>query len=152
MRTLPVIAGLMMLGMAPCLSANITARDWGTTAKGETVRLFTLKGAKGLEAHITNYGGVIVDLLVPVKGGKKIDVMLGYDDFKSYEKGGVYGAIIGRYVGRISHGGSFPIRVQNAGLVAAVTVSGLPQRADHELVVEALCLELNQGYSALRLD
>lgn len=97
----------MMLGMAPCHAANITARDWGTTAKGETVRLFTLKGAKGLEAHITNFGGVIVDLLVPVKGGRKIDVMLGYDDFKSYEKGGVYGAIIGRYVGRISHGGSF---------------------------------------------
>jgi uncharacterized protein (UPF0303 family) len=51
-----------------------------------------------------------------------------------------------------SHGGSFPIRVQNAGLVAAITVSGLPQRADHELVVEALCLELNQDYSAFRLD
>jgi len=51
-----------------------------------------------------------------------------------------------------SHGGSFPIRVQNAGLVAAVTVSGLPQRADHELVVEALCLELNQDCSALHLD
>lgn len=50
-----------------------------------------------------------------------------------------------------SHGGSFPVRVQNAGLVAAVTVSGLPQRADHELVVEALCLELNHDYSALRL-
>jgi len=108
MRTLPVLAGLMMLAATPCLAANITARDWGTTAKGETVRLFTLKGAHGLEAHITNYGGVIVDLLVPVKGGKKIDVMLGYDDFKSYEKGGVYGAIIGRTVGRISHGGSFP--------------------------------------------
>ncbi|MFP5228140.1 MAG: heme-degrading domain-containing protein [Acidobacteriota bacterium] len=50
-----------------------------------------------------------------------------------------------------SHGGSFPIRVQNAGLVAAVTVSGLPQRADHELVVEALCAELSQDYSSLRL-
>jgi len=50
-----------------------------------------------------------------------------------------------------SHGGSFPIRVQNAGLVATVTVSGLPQRADHELVVEALCLELNQDYDPLRL-
>jgi uncharacterized protein (UPF0303 family) len=50
-----------------------------------------------------------------------------------------------------SHGGSFPICVQNAGLIAAVTVSGLPQRADHELVVEALCDELNQSYDSLRL-
>jgi uncharacterized protein (UPF0303 family) len=51
-----------------------------------------------------------------------------------------------------SHGGSFPIRVQNAGLVAAVAVSGLPQRADHELVVEALCAELKQDYESLRLS
>ncbi|HEX4310563.1 MAG TPA: heme-degrading domain-containing protein [Acidobacteriaceae bacterium] len=50
-----------------------------------------------------------------------------------------------------SHGGSFPIRVANAGIVAAVTVSGLPQRADHELVVEALCAELGHDYAALRL-
>jgi uncharacterized protein (UPF0303 family) len=50
-----------------------------------------------------------------------------------------------------SHGGSFPIRVVNAGIVAAVTVSGLPQRADHELVVEALSAELDQDYAELRL-
>lgn len=50
-----------------------------------------------------------------------------------------------------SHGGSFPIRVTHAGIVAAVTVSGLPQRADHELVIEALCAELGQDYTALRL-
>ena len=97
----------MLLAVCPAQAANITARDWGTTTKGETVQLFTLKGAKGLEACISNFGGVIVDLLVPAKGGRKLDVMLGYDDFKSYERGGVYGAIIGRYVGRISHGGSF---------------------------------------------
>lgn len=50
-----------------------------------------------------------------------------------------------------SHGGSFPVRVQNAGFVGAVTVSGLPQRADHELVVEALCAELEQDYRSLAL-
>ncbi len=37
-----------------------------------------------------------------------------------------------------SHGGSVPIRVNGVGCVGAVTVSGLPQREDHELVVEAL--------------
>jgi uncharacterized protein (UPF0303 family) len=35
-------------------------------------------------------------------------------------------------------GGSVPIRVQGAGVVAAVTVSGLAQVEDHALVVRAL--------------
>lgn len=37
-----------------------------------------------------------------------------------------------------SHGGAFPIYVKGTGQVATVTVSGLPQKADHDLVVEAL--------------
>jgi uncharacterized protein (UPF0303 family) len=36
------------------------------------------------------------------------------------------------------HGGAVPIRVAGAGVVAVATVSGLPQLADHQLVVEAL--------------
>jgi uncharacterized protein (UPF0303 family) len=45
-----------------------------------------------------------------------------------------------------SHGGSFPLRVAGAGVIGSVTVSGLPQRADHELVVEALCGQLGRNY------
>jgi Uncharacterized conserved protein len=50
-----------------------------------------------------------------------------------------------------SHGGSFPLKVKGAGIVGSVTVSGLPQRADHELVVEALCNILNRNYEELKL-
>jgi uncharacterized protein (UPF0303 family) len=35
--------------------------------------------------------------------------------------------------------------------VGSVTVSGLPQRADHELVVEALCSILGRDYAELKL-
>jgi uncharacterized protein (UPF0303 family) len=37
-----------------------------------------------------------------------------------------------------AHGGSYPICVVGAGVVAAVTVSGLPQHEDHRLVVAGL--------------
>jgi uncharacterized protein (UPF0303 family) len=42
-----------------------------------------------------------------------------------------------------AHGGSFPIHVAGTGIIGSATVSGLPQREDHNLVVEAICLELN---------
>jgi uncharacterized protein (UPF0303 family) len=51
-----------------------------------------------------------------------------------------------------THGGSFPLTVEGAGVVGSVTVSGLPQRADHELAVEALCGLLRRDYAELRLE
>jgi uncharacterized protein (UPF0303 family) len=48
-------------------------------------------------------------------------------------------------------GGSFPLTVTNAGVIGSLTVSGLPQRQDHELVVEVLCLHCGRDYSKLAL-
>lgn len=47
-----------------------------------------------------------------------------------------------------SHGGAFPIHVNGTGVVATVTVSGLPQQEDHDLVVEALRDFLGQDRQA----
>ncbi|OBZ94442.1 hypothetical protein ADU59_17435 [Pararhizobium polonicum] len=49
------------------------------------------------------------------------------------------------------HGGSFPIVVKGTGCIGAVTVSGLPQRDDHIMVVEALAKLLGKNVDALTL-
>jgi len=60
-----------------------------------------------------------------------------------------YGLLPAEYV---AAGGSFPIALAGLGVIGAVTVSGLTQRADHELVVEALCAELELDFADLALD
>jgi uncharacterized protein (UPF0303 family) len=50
------------------------------------------------------------------------------------------------------HGGCFPINLQGTGCVGTITVSGLPQRQDHELVVEVLAEFLQQPLAELALD
>jgi uncharacterized protein (UPF0303 family) len=50
-----------------------------------------------------------------------------------------------------AHGGSFPVAIAGSGVIGSVAVSGLPQRADHEFVVQALCHELGCEYAELKL-
>lgn len=50
-----------------------------------------------------------------------------------------------------SHGGAFPITIAGSGIIGSVTVSGLPQREDHNLVIEALCITLHRDHQSLRL-
>lgn len=61
---------------------------------------------------------------------------------------GKFGLLLNDYA---AHGGSFPLTVAGAGVIGSATVSGLPQRVDHELVVQAIAELSGQDYGALRL-
>ncbi|QXI26624.1 heme-degrading domain-containing protein [Pseudomonas vanderleydeniana] len=50
-----------------------------------------------------------------------------------------------------SVGGGFPIIVRGAGVIGSVTVSGLPDRQDHQIIVDALCQLLGHDRDALAL-
>jgi uncharacterized protein (UPF0303 family) len=49
-------------------------------------------------------------------------------------------------------GGGFPILVEGAGCIGCIAVSGLPDRIDHALVVEALCTAIGIEYAGIALD
>jgi len=59
-----------------------------------------------MQAAITNYGGRLVQLLVPLANGELTDVVVGFDHVVDYKKATepYYGAIIGRYANRIANG------------------------------------------------
>lgn len=85
--------------------ANVKKVAFGKTADGQDVDLYTLTNAKGMEAKITNFGGIVVSLRVPDRRGKLDDVVLGFDNLDAYLKGHPYfGTIIGRYGNRIGKG------------------------------------------------
>jgi len=50
------------------------------------------------------------------------------------------------------HGGCFPILLRHSGCVGTITVSGLPQRKDHEMVVAALADFLGVPVDEVALD
>jgi len=88
---------------------TIHKADFGKTPDGKRVHLFTLASAGGLEATVSDYGGVVVRLVVPDRAGNPGDIVLGYDTLQGYLADRCYfGGIIGRYANRIA-GGRFTL-------------------------------------------
>lgn len=85
--------------------SGIIKTDFGQLSDGTMSSLYTLTNKNGVKVSITDYGGIIVSVLVPDKSGVMADVVLGYDSVAQYEKNNPYfGAIIGRYGNRIAKG------------------------------------------------
>ena len=83
----------------------IVKEKFGTTPGGESVDVYTLTNAHGLEARILSFGGILRSLRVPDRNGELDDVVLGFDKIEPYFINEPYfGSIIGRYGNRIANG------------------------------------------------
>jgi aldose 1-epimerase len=73
---------------------------------GKQTSLYYLKNKNNVHAAITNYGGRLISLFVPDKNGELVDVIVGFDNLKSFTEGAdtFFGATIGRYGNRIANG------------------------------------------------
>jgi len=78
-------------------------------ADGKKVQEVRLRSAAGAEASIISFGASLRDLVVPVAGGKKRRVVLGYETVEGYQAGKAsVGATCGRVGNRIA-GGQFTL-------------------------------------------
>jgi len=101
--TVLVLAGCAR-GEAP-MTRSITREPFGVTAQGDSVALFTMTNANGVEVRVITYGGIIVSLKTPDREGRPADIVLGFDSLPPYlTRSPYFGAIIGRYGNRIAHG------------------------------------------------
>lgn len=78
-------------------------RHFGTSKDGFEISEYILDNGL-IEAHFLDYGCIIKNVFVAGKDGKRRDVVLGYDDLKSYEENdGYLGAFVGRVANRIKN-------------------------------------------------
>jgi aldose 1-epimerase len=91
---------------------------FGIMPDGDSVMLFTLENEKGITVKITNYGGIITEILTPDREGRMGNIVLGFDNLEQYLTGHpFFGALIGRYGNRIA-GASFTLDGETYELAA----------------------------------
>jgi aldose 1-epimerase len=89
----------------PSVSPGVQRAAFGQIATGQATEVFTLTNSHGIEARVTNYGGIILSLRTPDRSGHFDDIVLGYDTLGGYLHDTPYfGAIVGRYGNRIARG------------------------------------------------
>lgn len=103
----PAIASLLaVLLLVASASAQTFKRveeaEFGKTPDGATVKLITLRNAKGMSAQIISYGAIIKELRTPDRKGEFANVLLTTDSLENYLGFNGSAAVIGRVANRIA--------------------------------------------------
>ena len=109
-------AALLLLSPFACMSEetsktgdatkrSVVRAPFGVLPTGDSVHVFTLTNANGLELQVIDYGGLVISLRTPDRTGVLGDIVLGYDNIDGYLASTPYfGALVGRYANRIARG------------------------------------------------
>ncbi len=107
-------AALLLIFQAGCMSktpaaastkASVTRAPFGVLANGDSVLVFTIANAQGVQVRALDYGGIIQSIRTPDRTGAFADIVLGFDSLDQYvTRSPYFGAIVGRYANRIAKG------------------------------------------------
>ncbi len=76
---------------------------WGEAPGGAPIYVYHITNNSGMEVDVLNYGCTIRNVFVPDKDGNKVDVVLGYDDYKEYFDNSCFlGVAVGPSANRIA--------------------------------------------------
>lgn len=64
---------------------SISKKSFGVTKDGKETFLYTISNKNGMKAAVSNFGAILVQLIVPDKKGGVRDVVLGFDSVAGYE-------------------------------------------------------------------
>ncbi len=93
---------------------SVRREDFGRLPEGTAVEKITLTSPSGLSLQVLTLGATVHALLLPLAGGKPVDVVLGKGTLAEYVQQGLGNAsVMGRYANRIG-GASYP---QDGGTV-----------------------------------
>ena len=112
MKSLRIAALCLMVGIGvttsqthPAQAADATRERFGALDDGTVIESVTLTNGHGISARIITLGAALQALIVPDREGHADDIVLGYDTPAEYlAKPQYFGATVGRYANRISHG------------------------------------------------
>lgn len=85
---------------------SIQKEIFGTDKNGKEVASYTVTNAAGTSMTVIEMGAALQSLCVADRGGKRADVVLGYDNLQQYESANYsyLGVVVGRSANRIKNG------------------------------------------------